>query len=61
MNHGGKRKRAGRKPGVPKIYWAIRLTAKQRNMIRQKARKYHLSYGEFIYQCVQSSPTSRNQ
>jgi hypothetical protein len=54
-----KRRRVGRPSGPTKIYWAIRMTARQRDMIRKEARKHRVSYGEFIYQCVQNCPVAQ--
>jgi hypothetical protein len=52
MNHGGARVHAGRKPGPAKVYWAVRMTARQRNWIRSEARRYKMSYGEFLWACA---------
>lgn len=46
------KRRVGRPSGVAKVYWAVRMTAKQRNWIRSEARRFKMSYGEFLWTCV---------
>jgi hypothetical protein len=54
VNHGGKRKRAGRPSGPDKVYWAIRVTPYQLRYIRWEAKKYRMAYGAFVYTCVKN-------
>jgi hypothetical protein len=60
MNHGGKRRKAGRKLGPIKIYWAIRITPRQQRYIREAARKVRTPYGEFVYKCVNAVTSSQS-